>query len=170
MPSLYFFTLKRTCNEGLLINLSSFAWIFNLLPIINCGSVEDGITELHWGTGAYTGAYCRPGLTAAALETSWSLRDLVLFSQWTVVVISRFHGIPELSTWFCLYYKDGFMKAALTILVCPFGLWQLCQNKCRFWSYLIWEPCCYTDNTNGWYGRWKGRNCTVLLSATSDSF
>lgn len=49
------------------------------------------------GRGHTRGHYCRPGLTAAALETSWSLRDLVLFSPGTVVVISRFHGIPELS-------------------------------------------------------------------------
>lgn len=54
------------------------------------------------------------------------------------------------------------MKAAPTILVRPFGLWQLCQNKCRIWLYLIWEPRRYTDNTNGWYGRWKGRNCILF--------
>lgn len=86
----------------------------------------------------------------------WGIWDC---SHCSVVVVSQFHGIPELSTWFCLDYKDGFMKAAPAILVRPFGLWQLCHNICRGWSYLIWEPSRYTDNTNGWHGQWKGRNC-----------
>lgn len=124
------------------------------------------ITEVHWGTGALDVVLVWQ-LQLWRLAGLWGIWDC---SHCSVVVVSQFHGIPELSTWFCLDYKDGFMKAAPAILVRPFGLWQLCHNICRGWSYLIWEPSRYTDNTNGWHGQWKGRNCSVLLSATSDLF